>query len=126
MILILIVPGEVTSVYVRNLPANVTEAEIDHEFKHFGRIKPDGIFIRVRKVTPSSALNGILIYPSIQRKSKKANVEIDVHRKLEFAMHLWNLKTLLVFKMHLRFVFILFNILFKPIIYLIILLLSTL
>lgn len=41
--------GEVTSVYVRNLPANVTEAEIDHEFKHFGRIKPDGIFIRVRK-----------------------------------------------------------------------------
>ncbi|KAJ1416656.1 RNA-binding domain superfamily [Sesbania bispinosa] len=41
--------GEVTSVYVRNLPANVTEAEIDQEFKHFGRIKPDGIFIRVRK-----------------------------------------------------------------------------
>ncbi|KAL2344914.1 hypothetical protein Fmac_006199 [Flemingia macrophylla] len=41
--------GEVTSVYVRNLPANVTEAEIDHEFKNFGRIKPDGIFIRVRK-----------------------------------------------------------------------------
>ncbi|KAL9285083.1 hypothetical protein ACSQ67_024614 [Phaseolus vulgaris] len=41
--------GEVTSVYVRNLPANVTEAEIDLEFKSFGRIKPDGIFIRVRK-----------------------------------------------------------------------------
>ncbi|TKY62314.1 putative G3BP protein [Spatholobus suberectus] len=41
--------GEVTSVYVRNLPANVTEAEIDQEFKNFGRIKLDGIFIRVRK-----------------------------------------------------------------------------
>ncbi|BAT85569.1 hypothetical protein VIGAN_04313100, partial [Vigna angularis var. angularis] len=41
--------GEVTSVYVRNLPANVTEAEIDQEFKNFGRIKTDGIFIRVRK-----------------------------------------------------------------------------
>ncbi|KAK7284154.1 hypothetical protein RJT34_18895 [Clitoria ternatea] len=41
--------GEVTSVYVRNLPANVTEAEIDQEFRNFGRIKPDGIFIRVRK-----------------------------------------------------------------------------
>ncbi|XP_006604513.1 nuclear transport factor 2 isoform X3 [Glycine max] len=40
---------EVTSVYVRNLPANVTEVEIDQEFKNFGRIKPDGIFIRVRK-----------------------------------------------------------------------------
>jgi len=51
----LIVPGEVTSVYVRNLPANVTEAEIDLEFKNFGRIKPDGIFIRVRKVTPHSS-----------------------------------------------------------------------
>ncbi|KAL2953225.1 hypothetical protein AAZX31_19G154200 [Glycine max] len=37
---------EVTSVYVRNLPANVTEVEIDQEFKNFGRIKPDGIFIR--------------------------------------------------------------------------------
>lgn len=42
--------GEVKSVYVRNLPATVTEAEIEQEFKNFGRIKPDGIFIRVRKV----------------------------------------------------------------------------
>ncbi|OIV92091.1 hypothetical protein TanjilG_27246 [Lupinus angustifolius] len=41
--------GEVTSVYVRNLPADVTEAEIDKEFKKFGKIKPDGIFVRVRK-----------------------------------------------------------------------------
>lgn len=40
---------EVTSVYVRNLPADITEAEIDQEFKNFGRIKPDGIFIRVRQ-----------------------------------------------------------------------------
>ncbi|XLS47482.1 hypothetical protein HN51_021840 [Arachis hypogaea] len=41
--------GEVTSVYVRNLPATVTEAEIEHEFKSFGRIKPNGIFVRVKK-----------------------------------------------------------------------------
>ncbi|KAK7245319.1 hypothetical protein RIF29_40158 [Crotalaria pallida] len=40
--------GEVTSVYVRNLPADVTEAEVDEEFKNFGRIKPNGIFIRVK------------------------------------------------------------------------------
>ncbi|XP_004493824.1 nuclear transport factor 2-like [Cicer arietinum] len=40
---------EVTSVYVRNLPADITEAEIDQEFKNFGRIKPDGIFVRVRQ-----------------------------------------------------------------------------
>ncbi|RYR52952.1 hypothetical protein Ahy_A06g027802 isoform B [Arachis hypogaea] len=41
--------GEVTSVYVRNLSPNVTEYEIDQEFRSFGKIKPDGIFIRVRK-----------------------------------------------------------------------------
>ncbi|CAL5193845.1 unnamed protein product [Lathyrus oleraceus] len=40
---------EVTSVYVRNLPADITEAEIDQEFKNFGRIKPDGIFVRVKQ-----------------------------------------------------------------------------
>jgi len=48
----IILPEEVTSVYVRNLPADITEAEIDQEFKNFGRIKPDGIFIRVRQVAP--------------------------------------------------------------------------
>ncbi|KAI4349341.1 hypothetical protein L6164_009940 [Bauhinia variegata] len=41
--------GEVKSVYVRNLPATITEAEIENEFKNFGRIRQDGIFIRVRK-----------------------------------------------------------------------------
>lgn len=40
---------EVTSVYVRNLPGDITEAEIEEEFKGFGRIKPDGIFVRVRQ-----------------------------------------------------------------------------
>ncbi|XP_045794180.1 nuclear transport factor 2 isoform X4 [Trifolium pratense] len=40
---------EVTSVYVRNLPGDITEAEIEEEFKNFGRIKPDGIFVRVRQ-----------------------------------------------------------------------------
>ncbi|KAG5129259.1 hypothetical protein JHK84_035656 [Glycine max] len=42
---------ELTSVYFGNLPANATEAEIDQEFKNFGRIKPDGIFIRDLSVT---------------------------------------------------------------------------
>lgn len=35
---------------MRNLPADITEAEIDQEFKNFGRIKPDGIFVRVKQV----------------------------------------------------------------------------
>ena len=46
----MILLGEVKSVYVRNLPATVTEAEIEQEFKNFGRIKPNGVFIRVKKV----------------------------------------------------------------------------
>ncbi|XP_062079676.1 nuclear transport factor 2 [Humulus lupulus] len=41
--------GEPKSVYVRNLSPNVTEEEIEEEFKYFGRIKPDGVFIRSRK-----------------------------------------------------------------------------
>ncbi|XP_007050168.2 PREDICTED: ras GTPase-activating protein-binding protein 1 [Theobroma cacao] len=41
--------GEYKSVYVRNLPSTVTAAEIEQEFKNFGRIKPEGVFIRNRK-----------------------------------------------------------------------------
>lgn len=42
--------GEPKSVYVRNLPSDVTAEEVEQEFKNFGRIKPDGVFIRNRKV----------------------------------------------------------------------------
>lgn len=45
-----ILSGESKSVYVRNLPSTVTSADIEQEFMNFGRIKPDGIFIRNRKV----------------------------------------------------------------------------
>ncbi|KAE7997888.1 hypothetical protein FH972_002481 [Carpinus fangiana] len=41
--------GEPKSVYVRNLPPTVTESEIELEFKNFGTIIPDGIFVRLRK-----------------------------------------------------------------------------
>ncbi|KAJ8899290.1 hypothetical protein K2173_018264 [Erythroxylum novogranatense] len=41
--------GEPKSVYVRNLPSDVTAAEIEQEFQNFGTIKPDGVFIRNRK-----------------------------------------------------------------------------
>ncbi|KDO60354.1 hypothetical protein CISIN_1g0010602mg, partial [Citrus sinensis] len=41
--------GEVKSVYVRNLPSTVTAFEIEEEFQNFGRIKPDGVFVRNRK-----------------------------------------------------------------------------
>ncbi|XP_022771338.1 ras GTPase-activating protein-binding protein 2-like isoform X2 [Durio zibethinus] len=41
--------SEYKSVYVRNLPSTITATEIEQEFKNFGRIKPDGVFIRNRK-----------------------------------------------------------------------------
>ncbi|XP_028958399.1 nuclear transport factor 2 isoform X1 [Malus domestica] len=37
------------SVYVRNLPPTVSEDEIEEEFKNFGQIRPDGVFVRARK-----------------------------------------------------------------------------
>lgn len=35
---------------MRNLPPTITEEEIEQEFKDFGKIIPDGVFIRLRKV----------------------------------------------------------------------------
>nr|GEV29076.1 putative G3BP-like protein [Tanacetum cinerariifolium] len=37
------------SVYVRNLPTTVTSLEIFQEFKNFGQIKQDGVFLKNRK-----------------------------------------------------------------------------
>ncbi|KAL1816800.1 hypothetical protein ACET3Z_019374 [Daucus carota] len=41
--------GESKSVYVKNLPPTVTTFDIQQEFENFGRIKPDGVFIKNRK-----------------------------------------------------------------------------
>ncbi|CAI9776650.1 unnamed protein product [Fraxinus pennsylvanica] len=41
--------GESKSVYVRNLPPTVTSVDIVQEFRTFGKIKHDGIFLRNRK-----------------------------------------------------------------------------
>ncbi|RDX93304.1 nxt3 [Mucuna pruriens] len=41
---------EIRSVYVRNLSPTVSASEIEEEFKNFGRIRPDGVVIRSRKV----------------------------------------------------------------------------
>nr|GMD22188.1 putative G3BP-like protein [Ipomoea batatas]GMD26964.1 putative G3BP-like protein [Ipomoea batatas] len=37
------------SVYVRNLPSTISTLDIMQEFKSFGRIKQDGVFLRNRK-----------------------------------------------------------------------------
>lgn len=41
--------GELTSVYVRSLPSNVTNADLEQEFKRFGKIKRNGVFIRNKR-----------------------------------------------------------------------------
>ncbi|GAB2213627.1 hypothetical protein Droror1_Dr00017939 [Drosera rotundifolia] len=41
--------GERASVYVRNLPSNVKNADLERELKNFGRIKPNGVFIKNKK-----------------------------------------------------------------------------
>ncbi|XP_071716368.1 nuclear transport factor 2-like isoform X2 [Rutidosis leptorrhynchoides] len=41
--------GESKSVYVRNLPTTATTLDILEEFKNFGRIKEDGVFLKNRK-----------------------------------------------------------------------------
>ncbi|XP_076925714.1 nuclear transport factor 2-like isoform X2 [Bidens hawaiensis] len=41
--------GDSKSVYVRNLPTTVTSLEIFEEFKNFGKIKQDGVFLKNRK-----------------------------------------------------------------------------
>ena len=43
--------GELRSVYVKNLPSNVTTADLEKEFKKYGRIKPNGVFIRNKRVS---------------------------------------------------------------------------
>ncbi|KAL1826086.1 hypothetical protein ACET3Z_012864 [Daucus carota] len=40
---------ESKSVYVKNLPPTVSTSDIQQEFENFGRIKPDGVFIKNRK-----------------------------------------------------------------------------
>lgn len=46
----IILSGLLKSVYVRNLPPAVTEDEIADVFKNFGKIIPDGVAIKLKKV----------------------------------------------------------------------------
>ena len=47
---ILLIKLESKSVYVGNVPSSVSEADLENEFKKFGRLIPDGVAIRSRKV----------------------------------------------------------------------------
>ena len=79
---------EIKSVYVRNLPSTVSASEIEEEFKRFGRISPDGVVIRSRKVNILTSSDGCStsFMPIL-----KLNFLL-ISRMLVFAMRLLNLK----------------------------------
>lgn len=58
---ILFSSGESKSVYVKNLPPTVTTFDIQQEFENFGRIKPDGVFIKNRKVGSTNHLQFVYL-----------------------------------------------------------------
>ncbi|KAH7691003.1 NTF2-like protein [Dioscorea alata] len=63
--------GDAKSVYVGNLPASISVADLEQEFKNFGRIKPDGVTIRNRKATPIE-INGRQIHVEARRPNSGA------------------------------------------------------
>lgn len=48
------------SVYVRNVPTTMSASEIGGEFEKFGKLKPDGVAIRTRKVYFSVSISSYL------------------------------------------------------------------
>ncbi|KAG5116767.1 hypothetical protein JHK84_042880 [Glycine max] len=63
------------SIYIRNLPLNVTAAKLELEFKKFGPIKPGGIQVRNNKLV-------------VTINSQIANQQLDVSRACIVALHL--------------------------------------
>ncbi|XP_042412424.1 nuclear transport factor 2-like isoform X1 [Zingiber officinale] len=41
--------GDIKSVYVGNLPSSISISDLQQVFKHFGKLRPDGVSIRSRK-----------------------------------------------------------------------------
>lgn len=64
-----LVPVELKSVYVRNLPSNISASEIEEEFKNFDTIKPDGVFLRTRKAFPSFCFFVMLFLSDMNNQS---------------------------------------------------------
>lgn len=91
--------GELKSVYVRNLPSDVSVLDVEQLFNMFGKLKPDGVVIRSREV-PLCTIMFLLL--SIILKTEYSHVLIYIlyiYRMLVFVMHLLNLKTLRGLKM---------------------------
>lgn len=55
-------PAEGFSIYIKNLPMNVTPPQIEVVFKSFGPIKRNGIQVRSHKVLPTILFLNILFF----------------------------------------------------------------
>jgi RNA recognition motif-containing protein len=49
-----IVEGTGCSVFIKNLPVNITHSQVEEEMKKFGAIKPSGVQVRSREGSLSS------------------------------------------------------------------------
>lgn len=104
---LLMLVDEIKSVYVRNLSPTVSPSEVEEEFKNFGRIRPDGVVIRSRKVYAFSYSNSniILILVHLCPIMIYDLSFLLIPRTLVFVMHLLNSKICQEFIMQSRFGF---------------------
>lgn len=76
-----LVEGEIKSVYVRNLPPNVSASEIEEEFKRFGKLGSDAVAIRNRKdIGVCYAFVEFDDITGVHNAIKAASVEIAGHQ----------------------------------------------
>ncbi|XP_020550128.1 ras GTPase-activating protein-binding protein 1 isoform X2 [Sesamum indicum] len=68
--------GESKSVYVRNLPSTVTSLDILQEFKNFGKIKQDGVFLRNRDTGVCYAFVEFEDVQSVQNAIKASPIQL--------------------------------------------------
>lgn len=94
--------GEVKSVYVRNLPLTVSALEIEEEFMKFGRLKPDAVAIRNRKVHSFCFPYACTLAP-LTWSTLICGLRSLMCRILVFAMRSLNLKIFLAFIMRSRY-----------------------
>lgn len=71
---------EVKSVYVKNVPTTMAAYEIEEEFKKFGKLKPDAVAIRTRKVC---SIIFLLSTPESRLGQYKAHLEFDVMQDID-------------------------------------------
>ncbi|XP_074575557.1 nuclear transport factor 2-like isoform X1 [Curcuma longa] len=70
--------GDIKSVYVGNLPSSISISDLQQVFKHFGKLRPDGVSIRSRK--ESDVFYAFIEYEdaiSVQNALKATPVQIN-------------------------------------------------